>query len=93
MLLPLGGDLSVPLETVVAVCDLDNTTGSRRTREFLAAADKAGRVVSAGEDLPRSFVVCAGDGETRVFLSSLSPAALRRRASEKFNAFKENFNV
>ena len=77
--LNLGGGNVVRRSSVVAICDIDNTTCSRATRELLAAAEKAGEVINAAEDLPRSFVLCEEDGERRVWLSSLSSAALSRR--------------
>ncbi len=77
--LNLGGGSVVRRSSVVAICDIDNTTCSRTTRELLAAAEKAGEVINAAEDLPRSFVLCEEGGERRVWLSSLSSAALSRR--------------
>ena len=77
--LNLGGGHVVRRDSVVAVCDMDNTTGSRATRELLAAAQRAGEVITAAEDLPRSFVLCEEGGRRRVWLSSLSTAALSRR--------------
>lgn len=75
----LGGGHVVRRDSVVAVCDMDNTTCSRATRELLAAAQRAGEVINAAEDLPRSFVLCEEGGRRRVWLSSLSTAALSRR--------------
>lgn len=77
--LNLGGGHVVRRDSVVAVCDMDNTTCSRATRELLAAAQRAGEVINAAEDLPRSFVLCEDGGRRRVWLSSLSTAALSRR--------------
>ena len=77
--LNLGGGSVVRRSSVVAICDLDNPPCSRATRELLAAAEKAGEVINAAEDLPRSFVLCEEGGERRVWLSSLSSAALSRR--------------
>ena len=77
--LNLGGVHDVRRDSVVAVCDMDNTTCSRATRELLAAAQRAGEVINAAEDLPRSFVLCEEGGRRRVWLSSLSTAALSRR--------------
>ncbi len=77
--LNLGGGHFVRRDSVVAVCDMDNTTCSRATRELLAAAQRAGEVINAAEDLPRSFVLCEEGGRRRVWLSSLSTAALSRR--------------
>lgn len=77
--LNIGGGSVVRRSTIVAVCDIDNTTCSRATRELLAVSEKNGEVINAAEDLPRSFILCEEDGERRVWLSSLSPAALSRR--------------
>ena len=77
--LNLGGGHVVRRDSVVAVRDMDNTTCSRATRELLAAAERAGEVINAAEDLPRSFVLCEEGGRRRVWLSSLSTAALSRR--------------
>lgn len=79
MYLNLGGGNVVRRGSVVAICDIDNTTCSRATRELLAAAERAGEVINAAEDLPRSFVLCEENGVRRVWLSSLSSAALSRR--------------
>ena len=77
--LNLGGGHVVRRDSVFAVCDMDNTTCSRAPRELLAAAERAGEVINAAEDLPRSFVLCEEGGRRRVWLSSLSTAALSRR--------------
>ena len=77
--LNLGGGSVVRRSSIVAICDIDNTTCSRATRDMLAAAEKAGEVINAAEDLPRSFILCEEGGKRRVWLSSLSPAALSRR--------------
>ena len=77
--LNIGGGSVVRRSSIVAVCDIDNTTCSRATRELLAVSEKNGEVINAAEDLPRSFILCEEDGKRRVWLSSLSPAALSRR--------------
>lgn len=80
MYLHIGADVIVKKSAVVAVLDLDNTTGSRTTRDFLAAAERGGRVINAAEDLPKSFVLCRDEKGERVYLSQLSPATLLRRS-------------
>ncbi len=79
MYLHIGGDVIIRTQDVVAVCDLDNTTSSRSTRDFLARAEKAGEVVTAGDDLPKSFIICEENGKRRVYLSQLAPATLAKR--------------
>lgn len=79
MYLHIGGDVILRTDSIVAVCDMDNTTGSYITREFLAKAEKAGEISAATNDLPKSFIVCAEDGGQRVCLSQLAPATLAKR--------------
>ncbi len=79
MYLHIGKDFIVAKGSIVAVCDLDNTTGSGITREYLARAERAGRVINAAEDIPKSFVICVREGRETVYLSQLSPQTLLRR--------------
>lgn len=80
MYLHVGGGVVVPSEDIVGVFDLDNASTSRRTREFLAAAEKEGMILPVGEDLPKSMVVCCPRGSwQRVYISPLTSATLLRR--------------
>lgn len=82
MYLHLGQDTIVMTDRIVGVFDLDNTTVSKNTREFLGRAQREGRVVDVTSELPKSFIVCERGGEERVYLSQMSPATLLRRARE-----------
>ncbi|MBQ9414161.1 MAG: DUF370 domain-containing protein [Clostridia bacterium] len=79
MYLHLGQDVVVRMADVVGIFDMDNTTVSRHTRDFLAAAEQAGQVVSITYELPRSFVVCVENGRQTVYLCQLAPATLKKR--------------
>ncbi len=78
MYLPIGGDFAVRQVNILGIFDLDNTSTSRRTREFLARAEKEGMVVPC-DDLPKAFVLTSEYGMTRVYLTSLSAATLEKR--------------
>lgn len=81
MYLHLGQNVMVSESAVIGVFDLDNTTWSFRTRRFLEQAEREGRVVSVGDDLPRSFVlVREGEGPPTVYITQLAPATLQKRA-------------
>ena len=58
MYLHLGQNTVVDTEQLLGVFDLDNSTVSKHTRDFLARAQKEGRVVNVSMELPKSFVVC-----------------------------------
>ena len=79
MYLHLGNDVIVNMNSVVGIFDMDNTTVSPKTRDFLKNAEKNGRVIDITDDLPKSFVVVmAWDGEI-IYISSLSSRTLLRR--------------
>lgn len=80
MYLHLGSSVVVPQSDVLGIFDLDNTTYSRITRDFLASAEVLGQVVAIGEDLPKSFILCRDKtGRETVYLSQLSSATLLKR--------------
>lgn len=76
----LGLGVIIREEDVVGIFDLDNTTGSAATKQFLARAQSENRVVDVCMDLPRSFVVCTGGPVERVYLTQAAPSTLLRRS-------------
>ncbi len=83
MYLHLGEKTVVRTDTIVGIFDLDNTTVSKTTREYLSSAERLGQVVNVSYELPKSFVVCEENGITRVFISQLSGQTLVRRIENK----------
>jgi len=80
MYLHLGQNVVVLKSSIIGIFDLDNTTQSHITRKYLNSAEKEGNVINVAEDIPKSFVVCAENGEKKVYLSQLSPATLLKRS-------------
>ena len=78
MYLPIGNDMSVRTSAVVGIFDMDNTTTSKRTRDFLSRAEKEGSVVPC-DDLPKSYVVTVEYGMLRIYESAYSVATLQKR--------------
>ena len=79
MYLHLGNDVVIKKKKIVAMFDIDACTVSKKTRDFLAAAQKNGEVINVSYELPRSFVVCNDKGKTSVYISQLSTKTLSRR--------------
>ncbi len=81
MYLHIGQETVVPMREIVGIFDMENTTISKNTRSFLNQAQRSGRVVTVGDDLPKSFVVCQkGDEPPIVYISQISCATLLKRA-------------
>ncbi|MBQ7986255.1 MAG: DUF370 domain-containing protein [Clostridia bacterium] len=83
MYLHLGNDVVVDMTTVIGIFDMDNTTVSHQTRNFLAKAQKDGMVIDVAEDLPKSFIVTESGGKTCVYISSLASRTLYGRAKSE----------
>ena len=81
MYLHIGQSVLIPVSHIVGIFDLDNTTSSPRTREFLNRGEKEGKVHSVSpEELPKSFLVCTEEGGTKkIYLSPLATSTLLRR--------------
>ena len=78
MYLNIGNDMAVRQRSVLGIFDLDNTSTSKRTREFLEAAERDGMVIPC-DDLPKSFILTQEYGMTRIYLTSLSASTLEKR--------------
>ena len=78
MYLSIGNDMAVRDTSIIGIFDLDNTTYSKKTVEFLNNAEKEGAVIPC-DDLPKSFVLTAEYGLDRIYLTALSAATLEKR--------------
>ena len=77
MYLSIGNDMAVRDKSIIGIFDMDNTSTSKRTREFLSKSEKEGNVVPC-DDLPKAFVLTAEYGMERIYLTSLSAATLEK---------------
>ena len=78
MYLNIGNDLAVRDRSIIGIFDMDNTSTSKRTREFLEKSEREGQVVPC-DDLPKSFVLTSEYGFNRVHLTALASATLEKR--------------
>ena len=83
MYLHLGQNVMLPQSAVIGIFDLDNTTWSFRTRRFLERAEREGRVIPVGDDLPLSFVLSRErDGPSLIHITQLTTATLQKRSED-----------
>ena len=83
--LHIGQNVMLEDKRIIGIFDLDNTSTSKITREFLNTAEQDSVVQTACEDIPKSFVVCDHPYHAQiVYLSQLNTSTLKNRAeSEK----------
>ena len=80
MYLHLGKGTVINTRHIVDIFDLDITSQSHLTRKYLTMAEKAGQIINAAEDIPKSFVVCSESGRLNVYLSQMACSTLLRRS-------------
>ena len=80
MFLHLGQNTVIHQDDIIGIFDLDNTTVSKKTRDFLAKKEKEGRVVNVSYELPKSFVLCENrNKEITVYITQISTSTLIKR--------------
>lgn len=86
MFLHLGNATVIKTDDIIGIFDLDNTTVSKATRDYLSKAEKAKRVFTVSYELPKSFIVCENEkGQVTVYICQLSTATLLKRLGISFS--------
>lgn len=80
MFLHIGGDVVIPMKNVIAILDIETTTLSKDTRDFLKIAEEEGFIEAISEDLPKSFIITETDEKSRIYLSPISSVTLQKRS-------------
>ena len=79
MYLHLGNETVIRQSDIIGIFDLDNSTISAKTREFLANAQTNGQIINVSSELPKSFDVCRESGSVKIYICQLSPVTLSKR--------------
>lgn len=77
MYIHIGENKVVRKKDIIFVLDLDSSTVSVHTRNFLNKAQKENRLVTLGLDLPKSFIVTR---DNTVYLSSLNSTTVEGKS-------------
>lgn len=80
MFLHIGGDVVIPIKNIIAVFDLDSTTISKDTKDFLRVAEEEGFIISISEDIPKSFIITETEEKSKIYLSPISSITLQKRS-------------
>ena len=75
MYLHLGENTVVRTENIIGIFDMDTSTISKWTKDYLSNATKNKRVINVSMELPKSFVVCNENNEIKVYVSQISSQA------------------
>ena len=80
MYIHLGNNVMLPTNEKIGIFDIENTSISKRTRDFLNRAEKEGRVITITYDLPRTFVIAGKTlKDSKIYISQISSSTLLKR--------------
>lgn len=92
MFLHVGNNKNIREKDIIGIFDADTATVSTITRKYLAAAERRGEVISACDEIPKSFVLYRKKGGYGICFSQLSSAALLGRSGVETTIFAKNIN-
>ncbi len=81
MYLHIGQNTTILSKSIIGIFDLDHSSSSKITRDFLRVQEQKHRVINVSDDLPRSFLICEEKGSIRIYLTQISSSTLLRRAA------------
>lgn len=76
MFLHAGNNKNIREKDIIGIFDADNATVSSVTRRYLSDAQREGLVVSAKEEVPKSFILYKENGKYMICFSQISTQAL-----------------
>lgn len=87
MFLHIGGGKHLRSSEIIGFFDIETTTQSSVTKDFLKSAQEQGVTVSVCRDLPKSFVVTAtkagrGVVQQRLYISASAVKTLKSRSDD-----------
>ena len=83
MYLPIGADFSVRTRCIIGIFDLDNTSTSKITRNFLSQAEKMGEIIDISGSLPKSYIITEEFGMRKIYLTQFNAASLEKRLQKQ----------
>ena len=74
MYIHIGADKVVGQNEIIGIFDLDTSTVSRHTRDFLSRQEKTGNIEMLSDSIPESFVLC----DSKIYFSAIKAKSLGR---------------
>lgn len=87
MFLHIGEGKVISKKNIIGIFDLENTSVSKKTREFLRINEKKGNTEYIGYEIPKTYIL---DDRKKVVFTSISTQTLQKRAERNDSFGTEN---
>lgn len=81
MYLHLGSDTVVNTKNIISIMDLETTSRSKDSKEFLKTAEEEGFVRNVSDEIPKAFIICEIDGQSVIYITNISSKTLELRVN------------
>ena len=78
MYLHLGSDISVHVDEVVGIFDIERVTVDKYMKDYLSYCQKHSKIYYVSLDMPKSIVICSDI----VYITNVSCLTLKKRVAE-----------
>ncbi|MBQ8860260.1 MAG: DUF370 domain-containing protein [Ruminococcus sp.] len=79
MYLHLGNETVIKTDDIIGIFDLDTSTVSKHTRNYLSKCEKNKQAVTVSFELPKSFILCDDGKEQKIYICQLSSKTVQKR--------------
>lgn len=69
----------VNTQNIISILDLESTSVSKFSKEFLRTVEEEGFVRNVSEEIPKSFIVCEEKGQSVIYITNISTKTLAGR--------------
>lgn len=81
MYIHLGKDVIIRISDVIGIFDIEKTSISKYTKEFLKISQNNDIIFDISYDIPKSFIICRYNNKDVVYISQISPSVLKKRSN------------
>lgn len=82
--LHLGQETMIKTQDIIGIFDIENTSVSKFTKEFLSSSTKHQQIQNVSYEMPKSFIICRNNAKTIVYISQISAQTLLKRAQATY---------
>lgn len=83
MYIHLGNDITILKKNIIGIFDIEKTTVSKITKEFLANSSKKNEVKDVSYKMPKSFIILENNEKKSLCITNISLKTLKNRLKNK----------
>ena len=90
MFIHIGEGKVLSKKEIIGIFDLETTSVSKKTREFLRINEKKGNVEYVSAEIPKTYIITESKLRKKVFVTQISSQTLQKRAERNDSFGTEN---